>query len=572
MKRPDITTPQSLFGSSARYKAPVFQRRYVWGKKEITALFEDIETADPTIGQFLGAIVLKDMGREGGPTSPSTYLLIDGQQRLTTLYLVLLGLARVAIDNAKDDVADFIWQNYLVETKSRQYAGWPKLVPTLQDRHTFYEILESALPEQSWNTSADPADTRPHAARKLKEQWERIVFALQQTTGASVGAFDAESFDAVLTTVQDRLKLIDITLEAGDDANATFSRLNASGVPLDLVDLVRNEVFSKFGPNDSQKANKFYLQNWQPFEKSIPDGHINSFFPVYAYIAMRGKVTKAAAFAGLQKAWKGKSPQIVLSDLQQYAPFFSALTEYRKLGNLGKGLNDRVDHLSRMPRTRVTWPFIIQVLRAVQDRKLDEGKAIECLEIVESFLVRRALVGREPTGLHAVFKVLWERTKGDPNELRKRIITRTILTPNDAELTAFLKKERSDSRVILGYILSEYERHVVRTNKYDPPPPTVATVEHVLPRNLAPDWAKVFSGPQHEKLVGLLGNLVPLSETQNKSLQDESWPEKRKRFAGSNFKTAQALAKLDRWTPEAIRRRTSELVTWIIATWPSLTP
>jgi hypothetical protein len=189
---------------------------------------------------------------------------------------------------------------------------------------------------------------------------------------------------------------------------------------------------------------------------------------------------------------------------------------------------------------------------------------------VESFLVRRALVGREPTGLHAVFKILWDKTKGDPDAVRGRIVTRTILSPSDKELAAFLRKERSDSRVVLKYILAEYESAVIKANKFDPPPYTVATIEHVLPKNLAPDWARVFDATQHDKLVGLLGNLVPLSEAQNKSLQDQRWTEKSKRFAGSNFKSTQAVAKIKKWTPAVIEERTETLIAWIIAMWPEL--
>jgi hypothetical protein len=134
----------------------------------------------------------------------------------------------------------------------------------------------------------------------------------------------------------------------------------------------------------------------------------------------------------------------------------------------------------------------------------------------------------------------------------------------------FLSKERSDSRVILDYIMEEYERAVTKANKYDPPPHTVATVEDVLPQNLTPEWAKLFSPDEHERCVGLLGNLVPLSETQNKSVKDQPWPEKRRRFKGSNFKTTQEIAKLRTWSAAEIKKRTRTLIAWIIETWPEL--
>lgn len=570
MKRPDITNPQALFGASARYKAPIFQRFYVWGRREFDALVEDIDTADPSIGQFLGAIVLKDMGRPSGPASPTTYLLIDGQQRLTTLYLLFLALARVAEQSGDTASADYIWKNYLAEVKSPQYMGWPKLVPTLQDRHTFWEILESALPRMTWDFSADPEEKKPRTAKKLQAQWQRIVHHIEVSVKDSTGALDRNLFDPMLQTAQEHLKLIDITLETDDDANAIFSRLNAKGVPLELADLVRNEVFSKFGPSEAAKADRFFHKNWQPFEKGIPDGALSAFFPVYAYIALRGKVTKAAAFPSLQKKWKKQTPHAILVDLEKYAPFFSALTKFRVLSDLPAEINAQTERLSRMPRTRVTWPFIIEVLRAAADGRLNHKDTVRCLRIVEAFLVRRALVGREPTGLHAVFKTLWERTKGDPKQVLDKIVTRTIRSPTDLELTSFLKKERSDTRVMLRYVLEERERWFVKANRFDPPPATAATLEHILPKHLTTEWSRQFTTQEHESCVGLLGNLAPLSEKQNKSLQDQPWSEKRKRIAGSNFKSTQALSKQTSWTPSAIRKRTDEITAWITTEWKEL--
>lgn len=570
MKRPDITTPNLLLSASARYKAPIFQRFYVWTKKEWLGLVEDLETIDREIGQFLGAIVLKDLGRPAGPSSPSTYLLIDGQQRITTIYLLLLALAAQAHKAGDEGTAHFIWSNYLAESKSPRFAGWPKVVPTLQDRHTFYDILRGALPKAEWDVSADPEDKKPRLARRLQEQWVRIQKHVAAATGADSGAFDKDLLNNLLESVQDHLKIIDITLEAHDDANATFSRLNAKGVPLELADLVRNEVFSKFGPQESQRAEAFFTKSWQPFEKSLPEGSLSSYFPVYAYIVLKGKVTKAAAFGELQRNWKKRTPSQVLLDLQKYSSYFGSLTSYKRQAGLSKNANAQVERFSRMPRTRVTWPFLIEALRALEDGKIAEVDALRSLRMVESFLVRRALVGREPTGLHAVFKVLWERTKGEPAEVLKRIVTRTILSPSDSEIAAFLLKEKSDSRAILKFLFEEYERDLIKANKYDPPTEIAATIEHVLPKNLSAPWASWVSTAEHQQCVGLLGNLAPLSDKQNKSLQDQSWTEKSSRFLGSNFKMTQKLASVRRWDAAEIRSRTSSMTAWLCNRWPEL--
>ena len=269
-------------------------------------------------------------------------------------------------------------------------------------------------------------------------------------------------FDELLRTVQESLKLITIVLDQADDANAIFSRLNAKGVPLALSDLVRNEVFSKFKPHEGKRADDFFNKHWHPFEKSFPDDSLNGFFPVFAYIFLRGKTTKAAAFSHLQAEWRDKKPSELLAGLERYSPYFIALSQFRMIPRLPMLLNEQVERFSRMPRSRVTWPFIIEVLHAVAERRTKEKDAIRTLSIVESFLVRRALIGMEPTGLHAVFKVLWEKTKGNPANVVQKIVTRTIQSPSDAQLMNVLSGEASDSRVILRFVPRSTKEHLQR--------------------------------------------------------------------------------------------------------------
>jgi hypothetical protein len=379
-----------------------------------------------------------------------------------------------------------------------------------------------------------------------------------------------DELDRILQSVQEYLRVICITLEVHDDANGIFSRLNAKGVPLELADLVRNEVFSKFASDDSEKAEAFYAKQWHPFEKEFPRDSLNGFFPIYAYIIFKGRVTKTAAFPMLQEKWKEEKPITILAELQKYSPYYWALTEFKRHRELSRELNGQIERYSRMPRTTVTWPFLIETLRAAAEERLDLQDALKSLRIVESFLVRRALLGIEPTGLHAVFKSLWEKTRGKPLAVLEKVVTRTIQCPSDMELRKALMSEPVDTRVILKYVLEEYERDFVKANKFDPIPAVALTIEHILPQNLTKLWKRQFSTQEHRKLNGMLGNLTPLSEGQNKSLRDQVWSEKRKRFKGSNFKSTQDLAnKLD-WTPKVIRARTRVLADWVIDTWPSL--
>ena len=151
-----------------------------------------------------------------------------------------------------------------------------------------------------------------------------------------------------------------------------------------------------------------------------------------------------------------------------------------------------------------------------------------------------------------------------------KIVTRTIQCPDDVELLGTLTKDRCDTRVILPFVLEEYEDDYVRKNGFDSAGLSAVTIEHVLPRNLSVAWRAAFTAHKHERLYGLLGNLVPLSEKQNKSIQDDSWKKKAARYRGSNFKSTQALAKRNAWTESVITQRTMRLAQWASRRWPQL--
>jgi hypothetical protein len=565
MKEPSIETPHRLFSTSARYYAPVFQRLYVWGESQLDALIEDILSEDKVVPQFLGAIVLKDLGKVKGPTSPMSYLMIDGQQRLTTLFMLFAATAEVASAAGVDDIATYIQKEYLLESRSPAFAGQPKLVPTVQDRTSFWGLLETAFPAATWNFKDDPGDGK--TASKIEAQWARIQSKLVELVYDVKGRFMRAKLASFLEHLQNKLNLIVITLDEQDDANVIFSKLNASGVPLSLADLVRNEVFSKFQSAEGGKAAKFYEGRWHLFERSFQKtADLNAFFPIYSYIAFAGSITKAGAFPELQKRWSKTSPQKILSDLEEYAPSFRALISGSRVDEFGKELNGMINRFSRMPRTTVTWPYILQLLHAVQKGEV-EKRAVQCLEIVEAFLVRRALSGIEPTGLHSVFKGLWQSAGADPEKVKSKIITRTIKVPGPDELGKKLREESMDTRVILPYVLSELERDLRKKNRYDAITDTVATIEHVLPKKRGAEW-KVGAAKDYDALVGLIGNLVPLSDAQNKSAKDDPWSSKRKRFAGSNFFLAQKVARNTKWDQATIRLRTNEIATWVQRRWP----
>jgi hypothetical protein len=559
MKRPDIHSTYGILNDQSVYHAPVYQRLYAWEGKQLESLFDDIDSVLDNRPTFLGAIVLQDLGRIAGQGSPTKYLIVDGQQRLTTIFLILCAIEAVAFENSLSVDSDQQLIN-LIESKSRHTPGHPKLVPTLQDRSSMLSVLREINSGVNWVLDTGGAVSSTN--NKLMSQWRRAKDEIKKRV-----RFDDGSAGAALGGIADRvlhgLNFVIITLEESDDANEVFSKLNGEGVPLGLSDLIRNEIFGKF--TSGVEAEAFHSKSWSDFERRFTQSDFDNFFTIYSYLEFDGDTTKATAFSQLQKSWQSLAPSKILNRLKVVADFFHTLNGNPTELKLDPRVAEFAKRFSRMPRSFVTWPYLIRLMRASLRSSSDIESILQCFGILESFMVRRALCGIEPTGLHTHFKGL---ATTDPVELVEKIITRTVQFPDDELLMRSLTEQPSDSRRILPYVLHEQERFFRKSRKADPITSQEITIEHVMPKERGKSWPKVADAKDYDRLVGLIGNLVPLSGPQNKAAQNRPWDEKRERFGGSNFQITQALSSRESWSVTDIRSRSREIAEWSCVRWP----
>lgn len=581
MKTPELSTVNDILNSSNRYKAPVFQRFYVWGQTELNAIFDDLDAVavdangEASATRFLGAAVLQDIGKVAGAASPNEYLIVDGQQRLTTIYLLITSIAYHYMKNGDINAGNQVVSKYLIESGGPPHKGLPKVVPTLQDRDQLWSIFEEQLGDLNveWNFRLDPRESS--SKKKLADQWARIQQRFDDMFYDAEGHFLADELNLFLEKVVSGLQFVNIILDKSDDANLIFSKLNYQGIDLLLSDLVRNDVFGRFSKGDPKKAEDFYKKKWLPFEKLFPNKSLDQFFPIIAVIKFEGKVTLSSAFPKMQQSWldSNMKAQDILNEFREYEEYFLALVKYRDISGLNSSLSEIVHSISLMPKTTVTWPYIIQLLRAAANKQVASNDALACLKLVEAFLARRAMIGNEPTGLHAVFKGLWKTAGADLEKAKSRIVTKTIKCPTDAELCAHLADNAVDTSKFIEFFFREYEKSVRQTDSADPPSNIDFTKEHILPggSNIPRDWAH-FSPDMHKRCKGLIGNLTPLSGRQNKASQNEEWPRKRSRYQGSNWHVTSKLGQrqIEQWTEDSIRERTQELVNWALCRWPNL--
>lgn len=516
------------------YEAPIFQRRYKWSvKKELPKFWEDFSNVESGAAEtlFLGAIITKPSQPSTGHTAERE-LIVDGQQRLTTVSLTILAATVLAEEyTAKDAVNTLI--GYLTIAQRRDDIGRPKIIVTTPDLAE-YESLFQKL-GKSTRRSLRLGSSHPVKNGMLNRSFEYAKNQIKtrvETDSRNHGDAIIDIIDRIL----DKVEIVEFQLEERHDPNEVFDRLNREGAPLTVADLVRNHVFGKVG-HDRELAKQLYENQWRPFEEKFTiasaqqagrassareDELLDQYFFPFS-ITRFPQTTKAKSMNSLEQRWstlnegeKDLSIQFenIVEDLSEFVPAFLSLTTGASYPRLPKDVAEIANRLHRMKPPSVILPFLMNLLRAAARGDVDPKAAREALEIVESFLVRRALVGLEPTGLHAIFKVLWDKTThGTPKEVRENIESTTIKFPDDDEVRQGIEGEALRRRRLCHYVLEERELDL-RGKGDDLSPEQLQgfEVDHIAPQSLKGDWAPLFASPDAKALLDTWGNLVPLSK------------------------------------------------------------
>ena len=568
-------TVRSVFEIERRLSAPLYQRRFSWDRKNLEEFWEDVTAVEQGQSEalFLGAIILK----HEGPSDPSAgvleeFLVLDGQQRIATLFLTLLAIALEWQQYRHPDEATAIAETLMMSTRTTT-RGQPRFYPTIPDTPEFVSLCRKL--KVDWNVPHSPK-FRPG---KMSAALERAQSEVRARCHSEDG-FDGDSLKALERTVVDKIEIAVINIAERHQPNEVFDRLNRKGQPLTVGDLVKNEIFRRLGA-EAETAIRLYRNHWQPFEESFADQKQLDYYYYPFTLTVDNGATVASAFRVLSSHWDdtirddndpATTAEVIIEDLGQFVPEYNALSvgadDYSDLPEI----SEWIERLVRMPAPRVTYAFLIQLLRDQRFQTLSPSDTAECLRIVESFLVRRAFSGLEPTGLHAMFKGLWRKNRGNPRSLVSDLRTRTIDFPDDAQFKDDILSKPFYGRRLDGYVMSELEIATHRTNPITRQQLKAITVDHLAPQSLKGAWRDEFPDDSDERhqLLGLLGNLVPLSQADNSTKGAADWDEARRRLRNETIyrTTREVLEEHPTWGPQQIADRTHCLADQAVSRWP----
>ena len=546
-----------LDGASKRFIIPVYQRNYDWKMEHCKQLYDDLVKIirQNRKSHFFGSIV--SVQSESG--TMEEFLIIDGQQRLTTISLLLLAIYHLLstgkMVSRDHQLTDKILKKYLIDEYEPEEKRI-KLKPIKNDQKAFgilFDQDEEYIPDSNLTIN-------------YRYFYDRIQH----------GELDIdELFDAIC-----KLEIINISLNHEDNPQLIFESLNSTGLNLSEGDKIRNYILMGL-PNDQQT--KFYEKYWNRIE-SYTDYDVSSFVRDYLSIKQQSTPNMNSVYPTFKKYVEDAEVadiEPLLKDLLEYAKRYAFLI---KGGHSDERLNSCIYRLNRLS-TSVTRPFLLEVIRLSESGALTADELIEVFHFTESYLFRRAICDLPTNALNKIFLLLHReiiRFDGDESHyvekfkyalLSKRERTRF---PSDEEFA-----ECMSTRNIYGmnpknklYLFERLENSETSETKdvWGHLDRGEYSIEHIMPQHLTAAWI-VSLGDNYEAIhTNWLHRLANLTLTAyNSRYSNSPFAEKRDMphgFKDSGLRINQWVGRKEQWGLPELEERDQLLKNTVIGIWP----
>jgi len=549
-----------FINKSPRFLIPIYQRTYSWTERECRQLWDDILRAggSPDIkAHFMGSVVYIQDGLYQVTTN-APLLVIDGQQRLTTITLVIAALAE-ALDKLPEDAREPVYG--FSPRKLRNYY----LVNPEEDGERRYKLILSQNDRDTLIALVDRSEFPAEPSLRVSEN-----FALFKSWIAS-----AANLKVVCQGVA-KLLVIDTSLTRGEDnPQLIFESMNSTGKELSQADLVRNFVLMGLDP---ELQTRLYREYWRPIELDFGQQAYGEEFDAFMRHYLTLKTGDIPRQDQVYEAFKthARSPVIaaigteaILKDIRAFAGHYCAMA-------LGKEkrpkLREAFQDLREL-KVDVAYPFLLEVYSDCAQELVSEEELLDIVRLVEAYVFRRAICAIPTNSLNKTFATFGKSLKKDRylESVRAHLLLLPSYRrfPKDDEFRRdFETRDLYKSR-IRSYWLRRLENHDrkerVVLDEY--------TIEHIMPQNdnlssawradLGAEWQRV-----HETWLHTLGNLTLTG--YNSEYSDRAFTEKRDMTGGfkeSPLRMNQGLGVLERWDEQQIRKRAERLSGLAVAVW-----
>lgn len=551
------TSLRELLQGGKQFQIPLFQRPYCWGIENWKTLWDDIislynDEDSVESYYFLGSAVT--LAVPGTPAGISPFVVIDGQQRLTTLTLLLAALRDYLKAQGFEQAAEELHELYLIN-KFKQGDDFYKVLPTQADRKAYQQIIHR---------------------KEIKESsriYQAYNFFREQIEKGNSSVEISIDLTKLKTVVLERLSLVCITLDDKDNPYLIFESLNYKGEPLTQADLVRNYFFMRL-PREQHEA--VYEEIWLPLQErfriNAGDTYLDELTNAFWYYL--GKDGQLVNYNQVYQALKLnlEKPCVnvldALKDLSCFAEYYLRLRFPKEEPELK--LRKWFHSFGRLDFT-TCYPFLLKLYGEYTSKRLSIEAFEQTLSYLESYLVRRLFAGVPTQGLNKAFNTLCRQL--DLNDivgsLRHTLISfqRSQIWPDDDWFRRSIIEQPvyGGRRIDRVKLLLESLGEILTKEQVNP---ENLTVEHIMPQTLTAEWKTMLGSKAeevHKRWLHTLGNLTLTA--YNSELSNKHFSEKLSYLQHSCLALNRYFQKLETWDEQAIQNRGEYLADIALRVW-----
>lgn len=577
-------TFKELFSSNVRFEIPFFQRGYAWEKRQWDQLFSDIDeqiinelSGDDDFDQhehFFGPIVVLE--KSNSDPQLKRFLVIDGQQRITTVYL-LLALISEQLEkksSMSDDAERYIQQleKFLkndVSDKSDDYKKL-KVYSSKGDRLPLYLILFSNNPVSPFLAADQQLYIPLHNKINMFSNYAR----------RKIKNHDIPQLWQLAQSLLQCLKFVWIPLdEKKDDPQAIFESLNDKGIPLSASELLCNFLFKPLIDDRKNSHEMLHIEKWLKSIKEVGgddkfEYYLRNLFSIDQK-KMIGKGRRIyVSFKLNNRNLSKEQAHYYLNDISDCVKLFNHITN--PIGNPypDDDLNNVIIKIKQTNMDSST-PFLMAILKAIKNQSISEEEAVKILNGTLVLLVRRKVCELKTTKYDTFFPSVFNKIKDEPDKvkaLQDCIRKEDLFVSNQEFEEAFISKslykqtEFSFTRLVLQEIDKTMQSHGQL-----PDYSTINTIEHIMPQTLDEEW-KSYIGVDAtdmnlERIKNSLGNLCLISRRANSSIGQDPFEKKKNSYTDVSALAKDIKARNVKWNISSIKDRSKELAQHALDIW-----
>lgn len=560
MKANELQITNFLQAPNVQFVIPVYQRNYDWTNSECKQLLSDIiEVESEQRGtHFIGSIVFIHEGTYS-TSEVKELVIIDGQQRLTTINILYVALYRFAKDNGLQSDAERIYNMFLTNQYVQKETSKLKLKQTDTSSVAFNAIMKGRENENM-----------PYS--NVIENYNFFRSSIHQ-----------ENFQTILSGLN-RLIFVEISLERDkDDPQRIFESLNSTGLDLTQSDLIRNFILMDLPPKEQTKI---FENIWNPIEENAKDNLkqkslVSAYIRDYLTLKTKKIPNKNKVYLEFKKQYPNKKEERFHQELENIK---SLSSQYQKLVNPSVVEDQRVrkqlEYISRL-EINVAYPFLLQVLEDKDNGIIETEELIAILKLIQSYTWRRFIVGLPTNALNKIFMTLYGEVEQDDyyNSIAEALLKkkgRAKFPTNEEVKTALKDKDvytaQAKNRNYLFELLENHQnREYVDTNN------ELITIEHIFPQLPTEEWKEQLSDEDlfnlKEKYLHTIANLTLSGNNgalSNKSFQAKKEMNKEGKEQGYIFSRLwlnSYLKEIDHWNMNTFLERFNLIYDRFLKVW-----